>query len=152
MTVEALCELAVNNPANEHIMLDLEVVGDELAAKILAATGVDVAGFVISVDNYGIRHAMERHGDGQTEGGRNQVALQVSDFNIAIEIVQSAANMRYDFRGKLGHPNLRESIVFDEKISGNQYFVSMEVRQVRKRGKTNRLVFQTMYIKKSAVS
>ena len=54
MTIEDLYELAVNNLTNEHVMLDLGIIDDELATRIFAETGVDLRGFVISIDNYGI--------------------------------------------------------------------------------------------------
>ncbi|MBC7775988.1 MAG: hypothetical protein H7246_11185 [Phycisphaerae bacterium] len=150
MTIEDLYELAVNNLTNEHVMLDLGIVDNELATKIFAETGVDLTGFVISIDNYGIRHAIERHGNSKTEIPRGQVPLQKSDFYTAIEIVMEADNFRYDFRGKIDHSNLKESLVFDKIIADCHYFVSLEVRTVVKREKLSRLVFQTMYIKKIA--
>jgi len=150
MTIGDLYELAVNNLNNEHVILDLGIVDTELATKIFAETGVDLSGFVISIDNYGIRHAVERHGNSITEIPRGQVALQKSDFYTAIEIVVEANDFRYDFRGNINHSNLKESLVFDKIIADCHYFVSAEVRRVVKRGKLSRLVFQTMYIKKIA--
>jgi len=150
MTIGDLYELACNTMTNKHIIIDLGVVEYKMGAKILSKSGIEVTGFVISIDTYGIRHAVERHGDSKTELTRGQVPVQKSDFFIALEIVLESDNLRYDFRGNLNHSNLKESIVFDKKINDYHYFVSMEVRRVVKRGKHSRLVFQTMYIKKIA--
>jgi hypothetical protein len=150
MTIGDLYELAVNNLTNEHVILDLGIIDDVLATKIFAETGIDLTGFVISIDNYGLRHAVERHGDSKMEMTRGQIPVQKSDFYTAIEIIVEANNFRYDFRGNMNHSNLKESLVFDKIIASSHYFVSVEVRRVVKRGKLSRLVFQTMYIKKIA--
>jgi len=76
MTIGDLYELAVNNLTNEHVILDLGIIDDVLAEKIFVETGVDLTGFVISIDNYGIRHAVERHGDEKKEATQGQVAVQ----------------------------------------------------------------------------
>lgn len=148
MTIEELFEHAQSG-SNGHLILDLEELDIVLVEWVLELTGVDVVGFVISIDTYGIRHAIDRHGNLSTEEKRGQIALE--DFHIArfMDIVRQADTVRYDFRGKKEQANLRETLVF-QKVSGHRFFVALEIRRVTKRGKKCRLVFQTMYIKKSA--
>lgn len=151
MTVEDLYLIVLKSQSNEHMLLEIGVVTAELGALIYAATGITVFDFVIAVDNYGIRHALERHGDPLTESKKGQVALQQEDFVKMVEIVTSGGDsIKYDSRGNEGAANWRQSLIFEQKTAQCVHFVAMEIRKTSKRGKTSRLVFQTMYIKKVA--
>jgi len=147
MTLEDLYELAVNNLTNEHIRLDFGTIDGELVAKIFAETGVDLTGFVISIDNYGIRHALERHGDEKKEATQGQVAVQKSAFHLLHLVLTEADSITYDPRQRNPNSPVVETLIFEKQI-GNYHYVFKEVRRVQKKGKTNRLVFQTMFITK----
>ena len=147
MTIEDLYELAVNNLTNEHIMLDLGIIDDKLATKIFAETGIDLTGFVISIDNYGIRHAIERHGDEKKEAKQGQVAIQKPAFDLLYLVLNEADSITYDPRQRNSKSPMVETLIFEKQI-GNYHYVFKEVRRVQKKGKSNRLVFQTMFITK----
>ena len=72
MTIKELCALATSDGSNKHYMLDIETVSDTLAERIRLEIGIDLEGFLISIDNYGIRHTMERHGDAMLESKQGQ--------------------------------------------------------------------------------
>ncbi len=147
MTIEDLYELAINNLTNEHVMLDLGIVDDELAIKIFAETGIDLSGFVISIDNYGIRHAVERHGDEKKEAIQGQVAVQKSAFGLLHLVITEADSVTFDPRQRNPNSPVVETLIFEKQI-GDYHYVFKEVRRVQKKGKSNRLVFQTMFITK----
>jgi len=50
-------------------------IGAELAQKILEETGIDVKGFVVSIDNYSILHTLLRHGNPAKEAVHAQIAV-----------------------------------------------------------------------------
>jgi hypothetical protein len=147
MTIGDLYDLAVNNATNEHFILDLWIVDDELGAKIFAETGLDLTGFTLSVDNYGIRHAVERHGDEKKEATQGQVALQKSTFDLLYIVLTEADSITFDPRRRNPDSPVVETLIFEKQI-GDYHYVFKEIRRVQKKGKSNRLVFQTMFVTK----
>jgi phage-Barnase-EndoU-ColicinE5/D-RelE like nuclease3 len=145
--IEELYEFALNNPKNDMKMVEITRIEKELAETIHLKTGVDLLDFVIAIDNYGIKHTIERHGDAKKEAQLGQVAIQKSDFNLIEKIVREADSIRYDPRQKTPKSVVIETFIFEKKID-DVYYVVKDVRRVKKRGKQNTLVFQTMYIKK----
>jgi hypothetical protein len=147
MTIGDLYDLAVNNLTNEHFMLDLWIINDELGAKIFAETGLDLTGFALSIDNYGIRHAVERHGDEKKEATKGQVALQKSTFDLLYLVLTEADSITFDPRRRNPYSPVVETLIFEKQI-GDYHYVFKEIRRVQKKGKSNRLVFQTMFVTK----
>ena len=75
-----LYDYVTSGQGNKHRLLDIAVVNEELAAQIKNVTGCEVGGFAISVDNYGIKHTIRRHGSFDAEAKRGQVAVTKADF------------------------------------------------------------------------
>lgn len=144
--IEELYDFALNNPENSYQIVDLVEISADLAEKILTATGVDVSGFTLSIDNYGILHTLERHGNPVREKARGQLAVTKTDFTRLLDIVNDYDSIRFD---KRAHQNgvFKETFVFMKELE-NSYFVAKEIRRVTKKGKRNRLILQTMYIQK----
>jgi len=147
MTIDDLFELAVNNVSNKHYIIDLETISDTLVERIRLEIGIDITGFVISIDNYGIRHTLERHGDLVLENSQGQKAIEKKDFQLIQIIVNEADKIIYDPRRKSPNSPLIETFIFEKQID-DFYYVLKELRRVTKKGKVNRLVLQTMYITK----
>jgi hypothetical protein len=147
MTLEDLFELAFNKLTNEHIMLDLLTIDHGLGAKILAETGIDVTGFIISIDTYGIRHAIERHGDEKKEATKGQVALNKAAFHSLFLVLSEPESITFDPRKRSPSSTVVETLIFEKQII-DYHYVFKEIRRVKKKGKSNRLVFQTMFITK----
>jgi hypothetical protein len=62
MTIEQKIEELYNYSLeilNEHKIIDIGFVDDKLGERILKETGLDICGFVISMDNYGILHSLQ---------------------------------------------------------------------------------------------
>ena len=144
--IEELYDFALNNPENSYQIVDLIDVSADLAEKIMTATGVDVSGFTLSIDNYGILHTLERHGNPVREKARGQLAVTKADFTHLLDIVNDYDSVRFD---KRAYQNgvFKETFVFMKELE-NSYFVAKEIRRVTKKGKRNRLILQTMYIQK----
>jgi hypothetical protein len=132
LTINDLFDFTFDNPNNEHRIIDLGIIEVGLAEKIKNATEIDVKGFVISIDNYGIKHAFERHGNNDIENRRGQKAIEKRDFEQFLFILNNAETIRYDFRGEHGKPTLKESLVFSKTLD-YQYFIALEIRKVTKK-------------------
>lgn len=128
-----------------HRKLDLFIVPDNLAERIKDATEMDVSGHWVSLDNYGVTHALEHHGNPVSEGKRGQIAVEKEDFITMLEVflqpdeIQTVGTSR----------QTRLPMLQFVKTIDNQVFVVKEVRTVtsKKKNKVSRLVFHTMYKK-----
>jgi hypothetical protein len=126
-----------------HRKLDLFIVPDELAQKILEETKIDVSGHWVCVDNYGIIHALEHHGRPISENKRGQVAVMKEDFVTMLQVFLHPDEIKAMGNTK----NSQKPIIqFVRKIE-DKIFVVKEVRTITslKKNKVSRLVFQTMY-------
>ena len=145
--IEELYDFALNNPKNELKIVEITRIEKELAEAIQLKTGIDLSDFVIAIDNYGIKHTIERHGNSKKEARLGQVAILKSDFILIEKIVRKADTIKYDPRQKTPKSVVIETFIFEKEID-DVYYVVKDVRRVKKREKQNTLVFQTMYKKK----
>ena len=144
--IEALYEFALNNPLNEYQIVDIFQIEAELSLQIQSATGVNVEGYWVSIDNYSIVHIILRHGNPVKEARHGQIAITKSDFIKLVDLLRTPDMIRLDtkiYRNGV----IKETLIFSKEYD-NYYVVAKEVRRVSKRGKSNRLILQTMYIRK----
>ena len=146
--IEKLYEFALNNPRNEYQIVDIFQVEAELSLRIQKATGIIVEGFFVSIDNYSITHTLLRHGNPVKEAKHGQIAITKSDFLKLIDLLNNPDTIRLDIKT---HRNsvVKETLIFSKEYE-HCYVVAKEVRRVSKKGKVNRLVLQTMYVRKKA--
>jgi hypothetical protein len=126
-----------------HRKLDLFIVPDELAKRILEETNIDVAGHWVCLDNYGMIHALEHHGRPISENKRGQIAVMKEDFVTMLQVFLYPDEIHAS--GKTNNSQ-KPTIQFIRKIEDRIYVVK-EVRTITslKKNKLSRLVFQTMY-------
>ena len=132
-----------------HRKLDLFVVPNNLVEKILEATGINVSGHWVCIDNFGIRHTLEEHGSPMSEAKRGQIAIEKEDFSLFLDVFLEPDVIKSV--GVTKRTNL--PLIQFEKLIDNKKIVVKEVRTVtsRKKNKVSRLVFHTMYkIRKSS--
>jgi len=132
---------------NEHIILDMGIIDENLANRIKEKTELDFSGYYISIDNYSIKHTLEKHGNPITEAKRGQINISKEDFFLLPEIIFNFDNVSYD--KKLNKKGANSECLKFEKTIGDVYFVIKEIRTVIKKGKINRIVLQTMYKRKA---
>ena len=101
---------------------------------------------MVSVDNYSIFHTLARHGNPAKEAQHGQIAVTKADFTRLPQILVDPDSIRLDTR-TLGKGVLKETLVFTKELE-HGYFVMKEIRRVTKKGKSNRLILQTMYIRR----
>lgn len=145
--IEELYDFALNNPDNELKIVKITRIEKELAETIRLKTGIDLSDFVVAIDNYGIKHTIERHGNTQKEARLGQVAIVKSDFILIEKIVREADSIKYDPRQKTSKSVVVETFIFEKEID-DIYYVVKDIRRIKKQGKQNTLIFQTMYKKK----
>ncbi len=123
--------------------IEIGIVDKNLAHKIHKQTEMNLEGYTITIDNSGVLHAMNRHSN---EPNQNQISLSESDFLKLEQIIFEADEIeevsRYD----------KKALQFSKLIE-NEYFTIFEVITItgekKKLYKKNRLVFKTMFIRKS---
>ncbi len=146
--IYALYEECLENTTPFHRKLDLFLVPDDLAQKILEATKLDVTGHWVSIDNFGIIHALEQHGNPLSEAKRGQIAIEKEDFVKFIEVLLNPDEIMAV--GVTKRTNL--PLIQFVKILEDKKFVVKEVRTITslKKQKLSRIVFHTMYKTKAA--
>jgi phage-Barnase-EndoU-ColicinE5/D-RelE like nuclease3 len=141
--INELYEECLANIEQFHRKIDLFEIPINLASKIKEETNIDLNGFWVCIDNFGILHALENHGNPISEARRGQVAIEKTDFITMIDVFLNPDAIKY--LGKTRHSQ-KDMIQFEKKID-DKIFVVKEVRMVTssKKKKLNRLVFHTMY-------
>ena len=94
------------------------------ASLIQEKTGLNVAGFIRVLDNYGVRHTMKQHGNVRQESQRGQIAVTLEDFEKILVITSEPDNVFADGKYKIG----RDVIVFVKVIDGIGYRHVEEIR------------------------
>ncbi len=128
-----------------HIKIDICNIPNYLSDLVFKKTGVNISNHLITIDNYGISHAILKHGNVKTELNRGQIALEKEDFVLFFERIITSDNI--SFVGKTKKTSL--TLLQFEKMLDTKIIIILEVRtiQSKKKNKVNRLVFHTMYKK-----
>jgi hypothetical protein len=144
----ALYEACLENTTPFHRKLDLFLVPEDLVQKILEATQLDVSGHWVSIDNFGIIHALEQHGNPLFEAKRGQIAIEKEDFARFIEVLLNPDEIMSV--GVTKRTNL--PLIQFVKILEGKKIVVKEIRTITslKKQKLSRIVFHTMYKTKAA--
>ncbi|HNM27040.1 MAG TPA: hypothetical protein PKL15_16470 [Saprospiraceae bacterium] len=126
-----------------HRKLDLFVIPDTLAHSVMDATGVDVFNHWVCIDNYGIIHTLEQHGNPLSEARRGQIAIVKEDFVKYLDVFLEPDEIVLSGVTKRTNLPLLQFI----KILEDKKFVLKEVRTITstKKQKVSRLVLHTMY-------
>ena len=110
-------------------------VDEGRAATIKQKTGLDVAGYEHSIDNFAIRHALKEHGDPAQEASRGQEAITREDFMRVLDIVENHDTLESAGQDAKGAPLIR----YTKRYDGMTYYVE-EVRTKREE-----LAFKTLW-------
>ena len=106
---------------------DFYPLSDADAGRIHAATGVNVAGYVHSVDEAGIRHILSRHGS-EREGLQGQLPVTRQYLQLIPDVVNHPDLIEHVGENELGHPVIR----YTKRINGTILYAE-EVRTGRKK-------------------
>jgi phage-Barnase-EndoU-ColicinE5/D-RelE like nuclease3 len=146
--IYALYEECLDATEPFHRKLDLFLVPQTVIQAVLEATGIDLTDHWVCIDNYGIQHTLEHHGNPITEAKRGQIAVEKEDFVRFLDVFLEPDVLKLAGETKRTHLPLLQF----EKIIQHRKIVVKEVRTVTstKKKKVSRIVFHTLYkIKKS---
>ena len=140
-----LYDICIEKTEPFHIKIDICIVPNYLSDLVFEKTGIDISNHLITIDNYGITHAILKHGNIKTELNRGQIDLEKEDFILFFDRIITSDNI--SFIGKTKKTSL--TLLQFEKLLDSKIIIILEVRtiQSKKKNKANRLVFHTMYKK-----
>ena len=119
-----LVRTALSRRSGNKAFIDIGPVSDAVATRIKEDTGLDVSGYTHSLDESGVRHIFNQHGDEETEQERGQVAVTEEDFARLREVVAEPDSIRPG--------NDANTVIFAKKF-GNTWHYVQEVRTGRKK-------------------
>lgn len=140
--IQALLEYALDRDNAEDQDINFGNIPNILAQDINRETGVAVRGAVKTLSCFGIRHAVDTHGDHakENERGQGQIGIVEADFLLIPSIIGEPDSFErgHDKKGK-------KSVVFIKRIGSRTYYVVMSIT---KDAPVAKFMFNTMYIKK----
>ena len=141
--ISELFDECLNTNTPFHRKIDLFVIPDGLAQRVMEATGLEVSGHWVCIDNFGIIHTLEQHGNPISEARRGQIAVEKEDFIKYLDIFLEPDEIRLSGKTKRTNQPLLQFI----KVVEDKKFVIKEVRTVvsTKKQKVSRLVLHNMY-------
>jgi phage-Barnase-EndoU-ColicinE5/D-RelE like nuclease3 len=143
LQINDLYDECLENFDQFHRKIDLFEISESITSRIKEKTNIDLYGFWVCIDNFGIIHTLENHGNPVSEAKRGQIAVEKEDFITMVEVCLNPDDVK--FIGNSKHTQ-KPLLQFEKRIE-NKIFVVKEVRIVTstKKKKKNRLVFHTMY-------
>lgn len=109
------------------------------AAEIRSATGAELAGYDLSIDEDAIRHVLDRHGPGN-ESDRKQRPVTAADFALLPEIINSPDAIELERETRAGE----QLVSYRKTIGGAEHRALFAVRGTKRRT----LALKTMFIKR----
>lgn len=146
--IQQFVEEIIDNPNLDYEILDIGVVNEEMALKIETTTNFNLLGYTFSIDIYSIKHILKEHGDHEAEEKMGQIGVIIEDFMKINWLINEADMIKSVGKSRIGN----QGILFEKQDIGKVYFCILEKRTVtslkKLRKKKNRLVLQTLYIRK----
>lgn len=139
--IRDIITFAKSGPANEKRGVRFASVADAQAAAIRESIGADVSGYTHMIDNFGIRHALNEHGNPEIEARRGNVAITDDDILKAPEIVKAAERIESGGKDAAG----RDLVRYVKTVKDGTIYYVEEVRTKR-----NEFAFKTMWKKPPA--
>jgi uncharacterized alkaline shock family protein YloU len=78
--IKNLLHRTIKSKNNKQIKLIISPVRKSIVTKVKNATGLDVSGFNFVIDNFAIKHCIQKHGNPKTERLRGQEAVTFNTF------------------------------------------------------------------------
>ena len=126
--IKALIKNALSSKSGNNHFEDLGELSKNATSIIKSSTGLELDGYVHSIDEASIRHILNRHGDEKTEQARGQLPITEADLLKIPEIVNNPDSVE-----KVDSNNSDvETLIFKKKI-GDNYVSVQEVRSGRKK-------------------
>lgn len=127
------------NAGNQQQKLNIAYVSANQSTQIQQLSGVDVQNYRHVLENFGVKHAFNHHGNVKKEQQRGQRAITADDFKHIPSIVNEPDGLSYQ---GLSNVSKQPLILYTKQIGTETYFYVAEIRRKRKE-----LATQTMYIR-----
>lgn len=114
-------------------------IAPSVPGRVLATTGLDIAGFLSTFDSSGVGHIVKTHGSESAETAKAQVPVTLDDFRHEPLIVDAADSIALS--QKKTATGL-DAVIFTKQIEGQTFVLVKEVRVGRKH-----LATKTLYKK-----
>jgi leucyl-tRNA synthetase len=125
-----------NETSNEKRVFSIGSIHKDFAATLALKVGFQISSeYLIEIDNYAIRHIIEKHGNDLTEKPRGQRFVTSQDIKLVLELLDSPDIMLYCGLNKRKLP----CFVMQKVIENDTYIVHFEIRKGRKRINLNTL-------------
>ena len=118
-----------NKRGGNKAFVDFAPVTAEVAARIKENAGLEVSGYVHSLDESGARHIHDEHGDPETEAARGQIAITEEDFARLPEIVSAPDDVYAGETLADGTP----TVIFKKRMEDGTVYYVQEARKGRKK-------------------
>jgi DNA repair protein RadC len=128
---------AITGPGGQKTTYDIGTV-DAKENEKFTKIGLDCQGYTHRLENYGLRHMLQEHGNPKRETRRRQIAVTIDDLKKIPDIIHNPDGMSKSKKTSLGN----EVIIYNKQYNGTVYYLE----EVRTGNKT--LTSKTMYIKK----
>jgi hypothetical protein len=137
-TLDELIALSHSN-TNELVKYEIGTLPEKQAEWIFEILKLSIRNFTIVVDNYAVKHIINKHGNPVTEIPRGQIAVIPHDFTQLPGILYQPDKCSY-----IGVNRLKNHIFLYEKTGMAHYCCLLELRAKRKE-----LAVQTLYKRKA---
>ena len=121
--LKELYDFALNNLENRKDFISYDVVSETEAALIEKATGLQLGGFRRMIDNFAIRHILNKHGDPEHETQRGLLPVTFEDLVQIPSIVHSPDQIQSAGKSATG----LDLVLYIKRVNGWLYYFE-EVR------------------------
>ncbi len=136
--LEFVEKILKDNTTTQHI-LSLGKISETEIEKLRESTGLDLENYERIIDNFAIKHTLNKHGHEGVEKLRGQIAITKKDFASIPQIVENPDIIETGEKNRRGADLIKYTKNSTEKI--------IYVEEVRKGRK--QLALQTLYKQKS---
>ncbi len=138
--IKNLVDFALTSTTNKKKEVEIGIVSKQQAAYIQSITGINFTGSPRVIDNYMVRHAIQRHGSQSIEAKHGQIAINLDDFLRLPEVFSTPDSIEHIGKNSLG----QDLFKYTKRL--NELVFVIEAARVASKG--NKLVFTTMYKRK----
>jgi hypothetical protein len=126
--IETLINYIQTEKTNDLRFVVFDSLGIEEAEKLSTISDIALQNYNRMIDNYGIIHALNEHGNGGSEVKRGQLAIDINDFLLVPLIVKSPDLVRYEF----DKFTKRHLLIYEKVFTKGKFLYIEEIRIGRK--------------------
>lgn len=138
MGIIKFIEKILADKSTEQHILSLGVLSEMEAQKLKEITGLDLENYERILDNFAVKHALNKHGHAGVEKLRGQIPITKNDFELIPKVVENPDKIEIGEKNRRGADLIKYTKNIEEKV--------IYVEEIRKGRK--QLALQTLYKQK----